>query len=93
MAVSLRTSVTKEINRLRKTIVRSISDLASLKDELKRHERVYELLSGGRAGKRGIRRRARRSVTVDWNSVLEGLPATFTIDNVLTLCPHALSKV
>ncbi len=66
MAVDLKVSVSKEITSLRKIIAQKTSELASLKDELKRHQRVYELLGGQRARTR----RMRRGPRVDWNSVL-----------------------
>ena len=82
MAVNLRASVISVIKELKKTIAQKTSELASLKDELKRHQRVYELLGGQRARTRRTRARGKRAVTVDWNSVLKGLPATFTLDHI-----------
>ncbi len=82
MAVDLKVSVSKEITSFRKIITQKTSELASLKDELKRHQRVYELLGGQRARTRRTRARGKRAVTVDWNSVLGGLPATFTLDHI-----------
>jgi len=74
MAVNLRASVRSVIKELKKNIDQKATELASLKDELKRHAR--------RARTRRPRARGKSNVTVDWNSVLERLPATFTIDNV-----------
>ncbi len=82
MAVNLRASVRSVIKELKKNINQKASELASLKDELKRHARAHELLGGDRARTRRPRARGKSNVTVDWNSVLERLPATFTIDNV-----------
>ncbi len=82
MAVNLRASVISVIKELKKNIAQKTSELASLKDELKRHQRVYELLGGQRARTRRTRARGKRAVTVDWNSVLKGLPATFTLDHI-----------
>ncbi len=82
MAVDLKVSVSKEITSIRKIITQKTSELASLKDELKRHQRVYELLGGQRTRTRRTRARGKRDVTVDWNSVLKGLPATFTLDHI-----------
>ncbi len=81
MANDLKVSVGREIVRLKRSIVKTNSELASLNDELKRDERVYELLSDNRARRRAPRRRDRKSGTVDWKSVLEGLPQTFTISS------------
>ncbi len=77
MAVDLKVWVSKEITSLRKTIAEKTSELASLKDEVKRHERAYELLVAGRPRPR----RMRRAAAVDWKSVLEGLPKIFTISS------------
>ena len=82
MAVNLRASVISVIKELKKNIAQKTSELASLKDELKRHQRVYELLGGQRARTRRTRARGKRAVTVDWNSVLKGIPATFTLDHI-----------
>jgi len=74
MAVNLRASVSSVIKELKKNIDQKASELASLKDELKRHARVHELLGGDRARTRRPRARGKRAVTVDWNSVLKGSP-------------------
>ena len=82
MASDLKLSVGREIVRLKRSIVKTNSELASLNDELKRDERVYELLSDNRARRRAPRSRARKGRTVDWNSVLKGLPGSFTIGDL-----------
>ena len=82
MAVNLRASVISVIKELKKIITQKTSEVTSLKNELRRHERVYKLLGGGRARTRRTRARGKRAVTVDWNSVLGGLPATFTLDHI-----------
>jgi len=82
MPENLTTSVRREINRLQKEIDQSTSQLAALKHELIRHQRVYRLLGGGDASAqrpRKRRRRARRTAPVDWNLVLQGLPGRFTV--------------
>lgn len=78
MAAKLISSVMQEISQITKSIAQKNSELASLKNELKKHERVYELLSDNRARRRAPRRRARKSKTVDWNSALKGLSSSFT---------------
>ncbi len=82
MAIDLKVSVSKEITSLRKIITQKTLEVTSLKNELRRHERVYKLLGGGRARTRRTRARGKRAVTVDWNSVIKGLPATFTLDHI-----------
>jgi hypothetical protein len=80
MAVDLKTSVSKEINQINKSIVRARSQLESLRDELKRHENIYEMLGGGRKRNAGVKSQRGRRATVNWSSVLRGLPGTFTVD-------------
>jgi len=46
MAVNLEASVRRANNELKKNIAQKASELAALKDELKRHARVHELLGG-----------------------------------------------
>ncbi len=82
MAVDLNVSVRREINQLKKNITQKTSELTSLKNELRRHERVYKLLGGGSARTRRTRTRGKRAVTVDWNSFFKRLPATFTLDHI-----------
>ncbi len=82
MAVNLRASVISVIKELKKIITQKTSEVTSLKNELRRHERVYKLLGGGRARTRRTRARGKRAVTVDWVSVLKGIPATFTLDHI-----------
>ena len=82
MAVNLRASVISVIKELKKNIAQKTSEVTSLKNELRRHERVYKLLGGGRARTRRTRARGKRAVTVDWVSVLKGIPATFTLDHI-----------
>ena len=77
MAVNLRASVRDVIKEQKKNIDQKVSELASLKDEVKRHERAYELLVAGRPRPR----RMRRAGAVDWKSLLEGLPKIFTISS------------
>lgn len=82
MAIDLKTSLTREVSRLRREINRKTSELGSLKNELKRHLRVSRLLGAGQAGKARTRGRAKRPKMINWNAVLKGLPNTFTIDDL-----------
>ena len=83
MAVDVKMSVRTEINRLKKNLTQKSSELVSLKDELRKHERVYKIIAGGRT-QRTVRKRGgtKRKATVNWNSVLRGLPRSFTVDNI-----------
>ncbi len=85
MSENLTTSVRREIDRLKEEIGQRTSQLASLKDDLRRHQKVYGLLRGGdRKARRPKRpqRRARRIAPVNWDSVLQGLPSHFTIGDI-----------
>ena len=82
MAIKLRASVGGEIIRLRRSIARSSSQLASLKGELRSRQKIYLLLGGEGVRKQRVRRRGRKRAMVDWNSVLEMLPSPFNIDSI-----------
>lgn len=82
MPVALTTSVRREISRIRRDIVRKTSELVSLKDQIEKHERVLKLLGGDNTGKRGSRVRARKRAMINWNTLLKGLPGSFTIDGL-----------
>jgi hypothetical protein len=82
MPENLITSVTREIDRLKKEIGQRASELAAVKDELIKHQRAYRLLAGRdtRAQRPARRRgRARRTTPVNWNSMLDQLPSHFTV--------------
>ncbi|MCZ6562826.1 MAG: hypothetical protein O6948_07890 [Deltaproteobacteria bacterium] len=86
MSENLTTSVRREIDRLKKEIGQRTSQLASLKDDLGRHQKVYGLLRGSdRTARRPRRARGRvgRRAPVNWNSVLQGLPSRFTIRDIV----------
>lgn len=86
MAKNLTTSVKTQIDRLEKEIDRRTSELASLKDELARHQKIYQLLGGADSRARKPRRargRARRIAPVNWNSVLQKLPNPFAIGDIV----------
>ena len=94
MANSLIIFVRREIDRLKKEIDRKTSELASLNDELGRHQKVYGLLGGANRRPRRPRRargRARTTTLVNWNSVLQGPPSCFTIGD-LAEAPDARKK-
>ena len=60
MSENLTTSVRREIDRLKKEIGQRTSQLASLKDDLRRHQKVYGLLRGAdRTARRPRRTRGR----------------------------------
>ena len=55
MALDLKVSVRRWIDRLRKDLAAATGQVAALRDEIKRHELIYDMLDGkrrpnGRAG-------------------------------------------
>ena len=86
MAVDLKGMVATRIAELQKAITDEESTLASLKDALGKHEKVYQLLKGADGDQKPARRAKARSAgtvrarTVDWDAVLKNLPETFTTD-------------
>lgn len=82
MAASLSTLVRREINRIRRDIAQRTSEVASLRSDLRKHQRVLRLLMVERGAQRRATRRARRRAMVDWNGVLRSLPSSFTLDDI-----------
>ncbi len=85
MPENLITSVRREIDRLKKEIDERSSEVAALKVGLVKHQRAYRLLAGSgaklqRSGKG--RSRARRTASVNWNSMLDQLPNRFTVADI-----------
>lgn len=67
-----------------------------LRDEIKRHELIYDMLDGRNTGKRSGRRsmvgatkRGPAGATIDWNAVFAALPAEFSLD---TLSAHETAR-
>ncbi|MCY4487802.1 MAG: hypothetical protein OXF11_11920 [Deltaproteobacteria bacterium] len=90
MAVDLKVNVRKEIDRLKQELSAATGRVAALRDEVKRHERVYNMLDAGKTGKRsrwgralvGPTKRGPRGTMIDWNAVLATLPNQFTLDTM-----------
>jgi hypothetical protein len=82
MAVDLRVSIRRGIAQLKRTIGRRRSELAALNQELKKHGRVYQLLTRSNARRRRPARKARRGPRLNWNGVLKQLPSAFTISRL-----------
>ena len=91
MATDLKVSVKREIDRLRKELAAATGRVAALRDEIKRHELVYEMLDGRKTGKRsqqgrseaGALKRGPRGAMIDWTAVLATLPDRFRLDSLL----------
>jgi hypothetical protein len=81
MAENAITTVKQEIDRIQNEITRRSSELAALNDNLVKHQRAYELLSGGapRARRAGKRTRAGASGAAGWNAMLDRLPDRFNV--------------
>lgn len=96
MAVDLKVSVRKEIDRLRQELGAATGRVAALRDEIRRYELVYDVLDGGKTGKRSRRvrspvgplKRGPHGAMIDWNAVLPTLPDQFTLD---TLSGHEVA--
>ena len=56
MATDLKVKVRRQIDRLRKELAAPTGRVAALQDEIKRHELVYDMLDGRKAGKRAALR-------------------------------------
>ena len=91
MAADLRVSVKRQIDRLKKELAVATGRVAALRDEIKRHELVYEMLDGRKTGKRsrqsrsgaGALKRGPRGSMIDWAAVFATLPDQFTLESLL----------
>ncbi len=91
MAADLRVSVKRQIDRLKKELAVATGRVAALRDEIKRHELVYDMLDGRKTGKGsrrgrsevGALKRGPRGAMIDWTAVLATLPHQFTLDSLL----------
>ena len=91
MAADLKVSVKRQIDRLRKDLAAATGRVAALRDEIKRHELVYDMLDGRKTGKRsrrgrsvaGALKRGPRGAMIDWAAVFATLPDQFTLDSLL----------
>ena len=84
MALDLRVAVNKAVVDLRREISKKTADLASLRSELARYQKVQGILSS----QSGAARKANRKVLrkpADWNSVLKQLPGSFGVGDVVNL--------
>lgn len=93
MNPDLRSVVRRAIHQLRQEIDRKSSELASLKQELARHEKVQDLLEhqNGRMRDGKVRvaeRRAPAARRMDWNALYKRLPGSFSVGNVLELAKN-----
>jgi hypothetical protein len=80
MAATVVTSLRREMSRIKKDISRRTSELAYLRDELRRYERVLRLLGTGKGHNSALV--SKRSPATDWNSVLKNLPSPFAFGDL-----------
>ncbi|MDE0102096.1 MAG: hypothetical protein OXN89_06935 [Bryobacterales bacterium] len=91
MATDLKVSVRRQIDRLRKELAVATGQVAALKDEIKRHELVYDMLDGRKTSKRsrcgrsgaGALKRGPRGAMIDWTAVFATLPDQFTLESLV----------
>ena len=91
MAADLKVSVKREIERLRKELAVTTGRVAELQEEIKRHERVHDMLDGRKTGKgsrrgrpvAGALKRGPHGAVIDWAAVFATLPDRFTLDSLL----------
>ena len=96
MALDLKVSVRRQIDRLRRDLDVAKGRMAALRDEIRKHERIYDMLDGGKTGERSRRgrspvrplKRGPHGAMIDWNAVLATLPDQFTLD---TMCAHEVA--
>ncbi len=90
MALDLKVSVRREIDRLTKELAAATGRVAELQEEIKRHELVHDMLDGRRTGKRtrqvgsgaGALKRGPRGAMIDWTAVFATLPGRFTLESL-----------
>ena len=90
MATDLRVSVKRQIERLEKELAVATGRVAALKEEIKRHELVYDMLDGRKTGKGsrrgrsgvGALKRGPRGAMIDWAAVFATLPDQFTLETM-----------
>ena len=87
MATDLRVSVKREIERLKKELAVATGRVAALRDQIRRHELVQDMLDGRNTGKgsrqgRGALKRGPRGAMIDWTAVFATLPDRFTLETM-----------
>ena len=91
MATDLKVNVRRLVDRLKKELAVATGQVAALRDEIKKHELIYDMLDGRKTGHRSRlgRSRARalkrgpRGAMIDWTAVFATLPEEFTLDSLL----------
>ena len=90
MAVELKAGVRRRIDRLRKDLAAAAERVAALRDEINRHQLVYDMLDGRKNATRSWRGQLRAGpltrgplgAMTDWKAVFAALPDQFTLDTM-----------
>ena len=90
MAVELKAGVRRRIDRLRKDLAAAAERVAVLRDEINRHQVIYDMLDGRKNAKRSWRGQRRvgpltrgpLGAMTDWKAVFAALPDQFTLDTM-----------
>ena len=91
MALDLKVSVKRQIDQLKKDLIEATARLATLREEIERHELIYDMLDGKKAGGNrvgrprgsgGAQKRGPSGSMIDWKAVFDTLPNQFTLDTI-----------
>jgi len=92
MATDLKVRVKREIDRLRKELDTAAGRVAALREEIRRHELIQDMLDGRKTGKgsrrgrppttAGVLKRGPRGAMIDWTAVFATLPDQFTLETM-----------
>ena len=90
MASDLKVCVRRQIDRLTKELAAATGQVATLREEIKRHELIYDMLDGRKTGRRfrrgrsavGPLKRVPGGAMIDWKAVFATLPGEFTLDTI-----------
>lgn len=98
MALDLKVSIRREIDRLNRKLTADTAQLAALQDEIRMHEQIYDMLDGKsspsslssprkqvrkpRGGLGEVQKRGPSGSMIDWKAVFASLPGEFTLDTM-----------
>ncbi|HEU4344342.1 MAG TPA: hypothetical protein VFU31_22510 [Candidatus Binatia bacterium] len=85
MAYDLRVAVNKGLAELRRTVSKKSLELAALRNEMNKYQKVQRFLSGQERAARTKANDNARGRPTDWNSVLKRLPNSFAVGSVTNL--------
>ena len=91
MALDLKVSVKRQIDQLKKDLIEATARLATLREDIERHELIYDMLDGKKGGGNrvgrprgsgGAQKRGPSGSMIDWKAVFDTLPNQFTLDTI-----------